>query len=138
MNIFLFESLEANQTTIVEKGIRLQSDYPIATELPSGEGIITGTADYALGYREGPDIINPSYRNSVVIIQEKQSLEEHRGPTQALAFMLGLQQKRLQFDPDCAALRHFAIISDGIHWQFLRLEGKKLVMSASFDITCSA
>ncbi|KAJ9231898.1 hypothetical protein DTO207G8_4045 [Paecilomyces variotii] len=137
INLVLFDRLEAHQEELAAKQISIRGGYPVETRVPNGKEIITGNADYALGYGS---FLDDPFECICVIIQVK-DLNVSRGSTgisQAVTYMMGLQ-------PQCMSRKNpktvdtvYGVVSDGVLWQFLRLNGNLLQLSGPFVILSPA
>lgn len=64
------------------------------------ETIITGNADYALGYNPSFPVDINDFESVLVVVETKQDIgEEQRSPlAQALAYMVGARRKRMNME----------------------------------------
>jgi hypothetical protein len=129
IDIVVFDLLEANHDNLAARSMSLRGEYPVVAQIPGGGGIISGSADYLLGYDPILHSTPKTYESISVIMEAKKCPEGNRGAAQALAYMVGVQQKRIRLEPSRIVDTTYGIVSDGIIWQFMRLNGKSLHVS---------
>ncbi|KAJ9387189.1 hypothetical protein DTO063F5_3284 [Paecilomyces variotii] len=137
INLVLFDRLEAHQEELAAKQISIRGGYPVETRVPNGKEIITGNADYALGYGS---FLDDPFECICVIIQVK-DLIVSRGSTgisQAVTYMVGLQQQCMSRKNPKTVDTVYGVVSDGVLWQFLTVNGNLLQLSGLFAILSPA
>ncbi|KAJ9319623.1 hypothetical protein DTO271D3_392 [Paecilomyces variotii] len=133
IDLVLFDRLEAQQQELGARKISLRGEYPVETRVPGEREIITGNAHYALGY----DTLGGSEFEPICVIMEGKnnfaSSGGSDGISQAVAYMVGFQQKRMSLKgPKRIVDTTYGVVSDGILWWFLRLSGNFLQISEPF------
>jgi hypothetical protein len=134
IDIVVFDILDANQNDLAARAMSLRGEYPITTQLPGGTGIISGSADYVLGYDPVVASVPKRFESISIIMEAKKASESKSGFAQALAYMAGVQQRRMRLEPSRLIDTTYGIVSDGISWQFMKLNGKMLRKSKTFSM----
>ncbi|RFU32632.1 hypothetical protein B7463_g3709, partial [Scytalidium lignicola] len=134
IDIVLFDRLEAHQEDLAAKNLSIRGEVSIDAKTRTGNKIITGVANYVLGY----DPIEPStpdtFEGISIVVEAKKSLGSEEGDgglAQAVVYMSGIQQQRRMRLEEPARIvdTTYGIFSNGIFWQFMRLDGKRLLVS---------
>lgn len=117
IDLVLFDRLEAQQQELAARKISLRGEYPVETRVPGEREIITGNAHYALGY----DTLGGSEFEPICVIMEGKnnfaSSGGSDGISQAVAYMVGFQQKRMSLKgPKRIVDTTYGVVSDGILW----------------------
>lgn len=133
IDIVLFDRLRAHQEEVAARRLFLRGEYQLNARA-SAELQVFGIADYALGY----DPLNPtkpkSFESFSILVEAKRggSSTIYQGAPQVIAYMVAAQQHRLNLKTGRITNTIYGMVSDGIQWQFLRLDGKKLRISNQF------
>ena len=70
-----------------------------------------------------------SYRGISVIVEAKRFQGFETAASQAIAFMVGFQQNRVDTEPNLCSDTTYGVVSNGLDWRFLKLEGRLLTIS---------
>ena len=135
IDIVIFDLLESNQQGLAARAMSLRGEYPIVTKVPQKQEVFSGNADYVIGY----DPIMPSAPKtfeSTSIVMEAKRCPWADGFPQAVAYMVGAQQSRISLDRIVDTT--YGIVSDGIMWQFLKLNGTHLRISTPQSMLSSS
>lgn len=130
IDLVLFDRLRVHQEEVAAKHLYLRGKYQLHARTLAKQQV-SGSADYVLGY-DPLDPTEPKSFESFSIVVEAKKGSIYQGLGQAVAYMVAAQQHRLSLKPQRIVNTIYGIVSDGIRWQFLQLEGKKLLISDEF------
>lgn len=128
----IFDRLEAHQEELAARNVSVRGEIPVETHARGAQEIISGYADYMLGYYPIMPRTSETFESTAVIVEVKNNdfTGGNPGIAQAVAYMAGIQQRRMRLEePERIVDTMYGIISNGIAWWFLRLDGKRLQMS---------
>jgi hypothetical protein len=130
IDIMLFDRLEANQADAA-RNFQIRGERPISAKNVTETMVISGKADYVLGYNHPTDSGKPGFESCSVVVEAKKRNTFHEGLAQTVAYMVGVQQDRRKLRRIVDTV--YGMLADGTSWQFLRLDGKRLLISESYD-----
>jgi hypothetical protein len=113
------------------RSIRVMGEYQLTAQTP-GPQQVSGVADYVLGYQPAVFTVPPVYESFSVVVEAKK-MSVGLGLGQAVAYMVAAQQHRMSLNPERTVNIVYGMVSDGVMWQFLRLDDKKLLLSDCFN-----
>lgn len=129
VDIILFDRMEAQRTGLKAKNILIQGHLPVKTQTVNRRMVVTGDADYVIGYVPGIVGAEGSHLRGLVVIVVNKRIEE------AIAYIVGVQQQRMTLDKsDIGGDTTYGICTDGYCWQFLRLQERKLLVLGRFSM----
>lgn len=132
--------MDAHQEELAARKLSIRGEVPLGALISSeNEIIVVGNADYALGYDPVIPVNSKGFESISVIVEAKRETSETQavGIAQAVAYMVGIIQKRvnLRNPKRNVHIPTYGMVSDGIYWTFLRLDGKCLQVSSSLRIS---
>jgi len=130
IDIMLFDRLEADQADAA-RNLQIRGERPISAKNVTETMVISGKADYVLGYNHPTDSGKPGFESCSVVVEAKERNTFHEGLAQTVAYMVGVQQDRRKLRRIVDTV--YGVLADGTSWQFLRLDGKRLLISESYD-----
>jgi hypothetical protein len=123
-------------------------EKPMTTKVPGKEPeeYISGDIDYVVGYSGG----NKRFESALIVIEAKRGQSFSSGSAQCVAYLgilvrsfyvpkkqikantaiVGLQQHRERLRSSRMSTKVYGIVSDGLVWEFLRLDGNRLSISS--------
>lgn len=118
MNAIIRDILSAYELALARRHLRVTDNCSIIIQLPENKGIITGSPDMVITYRRGRWFrVGLHERTTAIILQTKKGPEPYDVPAQAVAYMVGMHQKRVLISPSGAEERTtYGILSDGVEW----------------------
>ncbi|KAN0070816.1 hypothetical protein V8E54_010981 [Elaphomyces granulatus] len=132
IDIVIFDLLESNQQGLAARTMSLRGEYPIVTKVPQKQEVFSGNADYVIGY----DPVIPStpkmFESISIVTEAKRCPRWADGFPQAVAYIVGAQQSRISLDRIVNTT--YGIVSNGITWQFLKLNGTHLRISTPLSM----
>lgn len=141
INILICDIFNAYKPILERKKIRIKGDCPILTQLPNSKStIIKGSADMVISYRLARFVqIRFKERATAVILETKTKNRPDTNAVlaQTVAYMVGIHQKRVFLDPNSGSAAEaitYGIVSDGIEWQFMKLQGRIIERSRVFSM----
>ncbi|KAJ9320733.1 hypothetical protein DTO027B3_8287 [Paecilomyces variotii] len=140
IDIVLFDRMDAHQEELAARKLSIRGEVPLEALISSeNEIIVVGNADYALGYDPVIPVNSKGFESISVVVEAKRETSETQavGIAQAVAYMVGIIQKRvnLRNPKRIVHITTYGMVSDGIYWTFLRLDGKCLQVSSSLRIS---
>ncbi|KAJ9371414.1 hypothetical protein DTO282E5_3817 [Paecilomyces variotii] len=140
IDIVLFDRMDAHQEELAARKLSIRGEVPLEAVISSeNEIIVVGNADYALGYDPVIPVNSKGFESISVVVEAKRENSETQavGIAQAVAYMVGIIQKRvnLRKPKRIVHITTYGMVSDGIYWTFLRLDGKCLQVSSSLRIS---
>ncbi|KAF8534655.1 hypothetical protein BDD12DRAFT_895452 [Trichophaea hybrida] len=111
--------------------LALQAEKGIKTAVPGGKKEISGDMDYVIGYGGAP---NKLFVSSLVVVEAKRESSYGTIALECVAYMEGLRQRRMSLAPQRMSGKIYGIVSDGVRYTFMRLEGKQLLVSRQQDL----
>ncbi|PGG98208.1 hypothetical protein GX51_06928 [Blastomyces parvus] len=127
IDLVLFDMLGRYQEEFATRQLCLIGKHPLSAQSLSDQRV-SGIADYVLGYEPPIRTVPRSFESfSIIVEAKKDSLGPDLG--QIVAYMVAAQQHRLGLRPSRITNIIYGMISDGILWRFLRLDGKVLRVS---------
>ncbi|KAM5437395.1 hypothetical protein McanCB21832_002105 [Microsporum canis] len=131
IDLVLFDIVGMHRHEPAARSIQVMGEYRLTAETPGPQQVL-GVADYVLGYRPAVYTVPPVYESFSVVVEAKK-VPISLGLGQAVAYMVAAQQHRMNLNPQRIVNVVYGMISDGIMWQFLRLDGKKPLISDCFN-----
>ncbi|KAJ9354890.1 hypothetical protein DTO280E4_6674 [Paecilomyces variotii] len=140
IDIVLFDRMDAHQEELAARKLSIRGEVPLEAVISSeNEIIVVGNADYALGYDPVIPMNSKGFESISVVVEAKRETSETQavGIAQAVAYMVGIRQKRMNLrkPKSIVHITTYGMVSDGIYWTFLRLDGKRLQVSSSLRIS---
>ncbi|KAJ9203104.1 hypothetical protein DTO164E3_2575 [Paecilomyces variotii] len=139
IDIVLFDRMDAHQEELAARKLSIRGEVPLEAVISSeNEIIVVGNADYALGYDPVIPVNSKGFESISVVVEAKRETSETQavGIAQAVAYMVGIRRKRMNLrNPKRIVHTTYGMVSDGIYWTFLRLDGKCLQVSSSLRIS---
>lgn len=133
IDLVLFDRMEAHQEELAAWNLVIRGECRIEAQTALEEKIVSGDADYVLGYDPIVPAGAKAFESCSVIIEAKRAMTFDEGLAQATAYLVGIQQRRRKLAcPKRIVDTVYGMVSDGIAWQFLRLEGRNLNFSDRF------
>jgi hypothetical protein len=88
VDLVLFDRLTAHQEAVASRRISLHGEYSIVAHCSEPNKVISGNADYALGYEPGVLLeTKPRLESSMVIVEAKKKITFETGIAQAVTYM---------------------------------------------------
>lgn len=136
MHVIICDILSAYTPALAKRNVEVTGNYPIITQLPQNKGIITGKPDMFIAYACRKWFLEKlDERTTAVILQTKKRPQPYDVRAQAVAYMVGMHQKRTLLSPNGAEERAtYGILSDGVEWQFMRLFANVIEKSRVFSV----
>ena len=123
----LFDILERHQEEFTARHLCVIGEHPLSARSISNQRV-SGIADYVLGYEPHVRTLPRSFESFSIIVEAKKSYID-AGLGQIVAYMVAAQQHRVSLRPSRITNVVYGMVSDGIMWRFLRLDGKILHVS---------
>ncbi|KAK2746281.1 hypothetical protein FQN55_005709 [Onygenales sp. PD_40] len=133
IDLVLFDLLEKHQEELAARKVGVIGEYQLQARTNAGVRV-SGIADYVIGYEAPAEVSAKSLESYSIIVEAKKGIID-TGLGQAIAYMVAAQQHRLNLRPQKLVAIIYGIVSDGISWRFLRLDGKLLKISRMFEVT---
>jgi hypothetical protein len=130
IDLIVLSSFKASLKTAGEI-TAIRGGFDISFKLPSKKRTVHATADYVSGYSPYKDWTKSEPCS--VMIQAKKAFGVCEELPQTLACMVGVQQHKINSGLEAGAV--YGADTNGVHWQFLRLNGQTRQMGSIYMST---
>ncbi|TGZ76895.1 hypothetical protein EX30DRAFT_224818 [Ascodesmis nigricans] len=129
IDLLLNERLGRIQNKQSIENLALMAEKPMSADVPGGLKTVTGAMDYVIGYGG-----KEAFTSALIVVEAKRARSFDGGMAQCVAYLVGLQQRREVTSPSRMSVKVYGIVSDGLRYVFLRLDGRRLDVSTTHEL----